>query len=93
MPLYTATFRSGAQQVFEMDVESAHELGADLQTHRRYWDSKDRGGFTMPESTMPPSVFLTDTGAVIDLAELAGFQHYISMSRATIKEWEDREEG
>jgi len=91
MPLYMATFKSGSQQVFEMDVESAHELGDDLVAHRRYWDRKDRGDFAMPEATVPNSVFLTDTGAIIDLEELAGFQHFISMEYAEMKEFEKSE--
>lgn len=93
MPLYLATFKSGSQQVFEMDVESAHELGDDLVSHRQYWDRKDRGGFVMPEATVPKSVFLTDTGAIIDLAELAGFQHFISMEYAEMMEIEGEDEG
>jgi len=91
MPIYMATFKSGSHQFFEMDDESLNDLSEDLRAHREYWDVIKAGG-VQPESTMPSSVFLTDTGAVIDLEELAGFQFHIPEDYAESRFYEDNEQ-
>ena len=78
MTIYKATFKSGASQLFEMDEESAHDLGEDLRSYRDFWLRAAAGYTPMPGTNPPSGIFLTDTGAVIDLAELVGFQWYIS---------------
>jgi len=80
--IYKATFKSGAHQLFEMDEESAHELGDDLRSYRDFWNKAAAGYTPMPGTNPPSGIFLTDTGAVIDLAELVGFQWYIPVEYA-----------
>jgi len=78
MPVYQVTFKSGAQQFFELDVEEADQMG-DL--YRRSHSDPDPSTFY--------SLFESTGGAFIDVSLIAGFQHYLPQSYAERRFAED----
>jgi len=67
----------------EMDIEEGIEVGDLLKK----WDN------VQPGDQVPPRRYTASTGAVLDVTEIAGFQHYITPEYAKWRAEEDwREE-
>lgn len=65
--LYTITFKSGAQQLFELDKESVRRLA---EGFKAVHEGQQKGVLTHP-----------DASASILLEEVASFGPYVSMAR------------
>ena len=72
MPVYQATFKSGAQQFFEMDKDDANSVSQTM--------------FELASGNMQVNpVYQSTCGATLDCADLSGFQHYIPKGYATLR--------
>ena len=81
MPVYKATFRSGSNQFFEMDTDEGVAVLKAWEALDE-WESNERSNISGLPKKPPPRVFTSSTGAGINLADLSGFQHFISPAYA-----------
>lgn len=95
MPVYQITYKSGAQQFMEMDIEETATL-ADLMLDYARWqdggappDPLGVKGMIVRPGHRPDRIFAASSGATLDVTTIAGFQHYIEPAYAEQRAAED----
>lgn len=80
MAVYQITFKSGAQQFMEMDLEEANML-TEQWVDWTTWDDMGRPENYRVEPSqdkVPDRIYAASTGATVDVSQVAGLQHYIT---------------
>lgn len=79
------TFKSGAQQLMDMDPEDLGNLTTALRVRKHQMFSREVNNGKVSVSIgglqLQSPVWETDCGAAVDLDEVAGVSHYISPAR------------